>query len=141
MSLDDRNREFEKKLENNPIDSSIAELIKDAGRRRRQIMFLGISLMLDVLLTIGFAYLSIQARDTAIEVQNSKDTLIANCQVGNEFRKTEADLWNHILEIQPANQSSLTPEQEAKRQKTIADFREYLKTTFAPRDCNNIIKD
>lgn len=139
MSLDQRNADLEKRLEHNPIDQSVAVLIKDAKRRSRQILVLGISLTIDVILTVGFAFLSIQARDTAMDVQRSKDTIVNNCKVGNEFRATQAALWDHILNLQSIS-NDLTPEQQVQRDKTLAEFRKYLDTTFAPRDCSKIIK-
>lgn len=140
MSLDSRSDALDKKLSENTIDNAVDILVRDAKKRRRQIIWLAISLMLDLWLTIGLAFLSIQARDTAIEVQKSNNSLISNCKIGNEFRASEAGLWQHILSIQPVNQGQLTPEQEAQREKTVADFQQYLKTTFAPRDCDNIIQ-
>lgn len=141
MSLDSRADALDQKLTENSIDDSISVLVRDAKRRRRQIIALAISLVVDCLLTIGFGFLAIQARDTANEVQKNQASIISSCQVGNEFRKTEASLWEHIIAIQPVDQGQLTPAQQAQRDKTIADFQQYLKTTFAPRDCNNIIKE
>lgn len=139
MSLDDRSDALDQKLVDNPIDASITTLIRDAGRRRRQIIWLTISLVIDVMLTIGFGFLAVQARETSLATAKTQATLISSCQTGNEFRRTEAGLWEHILTIQPI-MTNLTPEQQAQRDKTVADFQNYLKTTFAPRDCNNIIE-
>lgn len=141
MSLEERSDALDKKLEDNPIDDAIATLLKDAQKRRRQIIALAISLMLDLWLTIGLAFLSIQARNTAIAVQNSKDSIVASCEAANEFRLTEAALWNHILAIEPVVERELTPEEQARQDKTVADFRVFLETTFAPKDCSNVIKD
>jgi hypothetical protein len=138
-TLDQRSQELDKKMEDNPIDESIDVLVRDAKRRRRQIFWLTISLMLDVLLTIGFGFLSVQTYNAATTAQHSQNAIVASCEAGNEFRVTEAALWNHILNLQPVI-TNLTPEQQAQRDKTVAEFREYLKTTFAPRDCSNIIK-
>lgn len=140
MSLDERADALDKKLAHNDIDASITVLVHDARLRRRQIIGLTISIIFDIILTIAFAILSIQARDTAINVKNSQATIISSCQTGNEFRTTEAALWNHILALQPV-MTDLTPEQQTQRDKTVADFQTYLKTTFAPRNCNDIIKD
>jgi hypothetical protein len=138
-SLDQRSKELDKKMEQVPLDEAVAILVRDAKTRRKQILALTISLTLDVILTIGLAALSIQANHTATEVQNSKKTLVANCELGNEFRTTEAALWNHLLSIEPVR-SDYTPDQLKARDKIITEFRKYLDTTFAPRDCSNIIK-
>lgn len=140
MNLDERADALDERLKDNPIDAAISTLTRDAKRRRRQIIALTISLVLDVFLTIGFAALSIQARDTAEAASKSQASIIASCQAGNEFRLTEGALWNHLLSLPPVGPSNLTPEQQAQQDKLVADFKTYLKTTFAPRDCSNIIK-
>lgn len=138
-TLDQRSKELEKKLEHNPIDESVAVLIEGAKKQRKQILVLTISLMLDVLLTIGFGFLSVQTFTNTQATQNNSDVLVAGCESGNDFRKTEAALWNHILSIEPVR-SDYTPEQQIARDKTVAEFRKYLETTFAPRDCTKIIE-
>jgi hypothetical protein len=139
MSLDDRSDALDQKLTDNSIDASISTLVHDAGRRRRQIIWLAVSLVLDIFLTIGFGVLAVQARETSLATAKTQATLVSGCQTSNEFRRTEAGLWEHILSLQPI-MTNLTPEQQAQRDKTIAEFQVYLKTTFAPRDCNNIIQ-
>lgn len=138
-SLDERADDLDEKLKENSIDESISILVRDAKRRRRQIIALTISLVLDILLTIGLASLAIQARDASVAIQKSQNSIVAGCKVGNDFRQTESNLWTHILSIQPIYQT-LTPAQQAQRDKVVSDFQTYLKTTFAPRDCSNVIQ-
>lgn len=139
-SLDQRNNELNQKLEHNPIDQSVEVLVKDAKRRGRQILLLTISLAIDIVLTAALAWLTFATREIATDVQNSKDTIVNNCKVGNEFRKIEAELWDHILSFQQV-QTGLTPEEQARRDANIEHFRGYFETIFAPRDCNNIIEN
>lgn len=139
MNLDERSEALDKRLENNPIDDAISVLTRDAARRRRQVIALTISLVLDILLTIGLAALSVQTSETANNAQRNQNSIVASCKAGNDFRATEAALWEHILAIQPVS-TDLTPEQQAQRDKIVADFKTYLKTAFAPRDCDNIVE-
>lgn len=138
-SLDQRSKELDQKLQENPIDQSIAVLIEGAKKQRRQIIILSVSLVLDVLLTLGLGLLFNQTHQNTMATQNNSATIVANCEVGNEFRRTEAALWEHVLSLQPV-MTNLTPEQQVRRDKTVSDFKNYLATTFAPRDCSNIIK-
>ena len=142
MGLSERDDALDKKLEASPIEQTVAALQKEADRRNWQIRGLFISLIIDVFLTVGLAAVAIQARDTALSAARSQASIIASCQTGNEFKTTEAALWNHIIDLSAnsPSQQNLTPEQEAQRQKILADFQTYLKTTFAPRDCNNVIQ-
>lgn len=140
MSLEERSNELDKKLEDNDIDNSIDILVKDAKRRRIQLQIVTATVIIDFILTIGLIFVSINTNNALIAAQNNKDALVLSCKSGNDFRVSEASLWNHILEIQPVLQN-LTPEQQVQRDKTVADFKKYLQTTFATRDCNNIVKD
>lgn len=140
MSLDDRADALDEKLKDNSIDKSVEILVNDAKKRNRQILILAISLILDVVLTVGFAILSIQAQKTAAATRSNREAVVTSCKTGNEFRKTEGQLWEHILSIQPVF-NNLTPEQQTQRDQTVANFKKYLATTFAPRDCNKIIED
>lgn len=141
MTLDQRNAMLEKKLGANPIDKSIATLIEDAKRRNRQIVALAVSLFLDLLLTLGLAYVSFQTQHTAKLAQNNSSAVIASCNEGNTLRKTERDLWNYILELQPPRDDTLTEDQLHRREQIISDFRGYLAVNFVPQDCSKIIKE
>lgn len=137
-TLDERSDQLDKQLEDNPIDTSIAAIVKADKQRGRQVKILAISLVLDIVLTFGLAAVSFQAHDLAIQADHSRSAQIESCKTGNEFRKTEANLWEHVLELQPIV-NNLTPEQQAQRDKTVTDFRTYLTTVFAARDCATIL--
>lgn len=137
-TLDERSDDLDKQLEHNPIDASIAAIVKADKQRGRQVKILAVSLVLDIILTFGLAAVSFQAHDLAIRADHSQQAQVESCKTGNEFRATEASLWAHVLELQPIV-TNLTPEQQAQRDKTVADFRTYLTTVFAPRDCNTIL--
>lgn len=135
-TLDQRSDELDHKLEDNPIDKSIEAIIKADKQRHFQVKILFMSIALQTLLLIGLGFLSIQARNLAEQTANSQAAVIESCRAGNEFRATEASLWARILDSQPVSSPNRTPEQQALRDKTIEDFRQYLTTTFAPRDCD-----
>lgn len=135
MSLDDRNAVLEQKLEHNPIDESIASLVAADQRRRRHVRILAISLALDVLLTIGFGYITARTHSLAAQAESNHQSLVRNCETGNEARTKNKQLWTYILSLPPSNDGQAsTPEQ----QRRVDDFKKFLDETFALRDCNNI---
>lgn len=129
MSLDDRNAELNKQLEVNPIDKQIAALTKSDSSRRRQIRWLALSLALDVMLTIGFGYTTLQAHYAAAKAETNQSALLRNCETSNEARRNNAVLWDFILKQPPQQPLS------EKQQKVRSDFIDLKEKTFAPRDC------
>lgn len=129
MSLDSRNEELDKKLEENPIDDIVHALVRADDNRKNQVRWLAVSLLLDVLLTIAFGWVTIQTHNLAVEAESNKTALIRNCETANEARKNQRALWGFILSVPP--QEPRTPEQ----QKRVDSFSQFVDTTFAPRDC------
>lgn len=134
MSLDDRNAELDKALEENPIDEQIAALARSDRSRHRQIRWLAFSLALDVLLTIGFGYTTLRANDAASKAETTQVAILRNCETANESRKNNAVLWDFVL-AQPPREPL-----DAKQQKIRDDFVELKNKTFAQRDCQAELK-
>ncbi len=130
MSLDDRNQELEKALETNPIDIQIAALVRADNRRKGQIIVLAISIVLDILLTIGFGYLAIQSSTTASRAESNETALNARCVSTNEARAKNAKLWDYLVD-----QSQNQP-RTLEQQKFRDDFITLKNETFAPTVCN-----
>jgi hypothetical protein len=103
------------------------------GRRnRRMIWGLVVSLLLDAVLTVVIATVAVQANhasDRATQVRNQQ---ISTCLSTNEARALNIRLWEYVLTIPPSQQRT---EEQVKR---IADFKVFLRKTFAPRDCSKI---
>ncbi len=131
MSLDERNAELERALELNPIDEQIQALARSDHSRKRQIRWLAISIMLDVLLTIGFGYTTLRANNAANKAETNTSAIVRSCETSNEARANNKQLWYYILNLPRTN----TP--TADQQKQTTDFKTFVDKTFAPRDCNN----
>lgn len=132
MNLDDRNDKLNKRLQANPIDSTIATLIKADQRHRRHIILLTISLIFDLLLSIFLAFGWHANHNLAIRAESNHDAIIRSCETSNESRAKNKELWTYILSLPPSNDGQAsTPEQ----QKRLNDFKVFLDDTFAPRNC------
>lgn len=133
MSLDDRNKELEEKLQANPIDSQIATLVMADRRRKDQIRLLAFSILLDVLLTFGFGYMTLRTNHLASLAESNKSALIARCESTNDARAKNEKLWDYL--INQGKDQPRTPEQ----QKFFNDFVTLKTETFAPTDCSKIV--
>lgn len=131
MSLAERADELDKKLEQNPIDQSIAALVKADNRRRRQVMLLAVSLALEFVLTIGLTFLSFQTNHIAQLAQNNKEAVILNCETANDSREAQRKLWAYVIALPP--QQTRTPEQQQR----VEEFQVFVDKTFKPRDCQS----
>jgi len=130
MSLDTRNEELDKALESNPIDEQILALARSDKSRKRQIRWLAVSLMLDVLLTIGFGFNAIRANNAANKAETIESAIVARCEATNEARAKNEKLWDYLVE--QSEKQPRTPEQQKFRDEFITLKNE----TFAPSDCN-----
>lgn len=133
-NLEERDDELNQKMADHPADEAIAVLVKDARRSKRRLQLLTISVILDILLTIGLAIVSYKTSELAHLAQSNRQAVLANCEVSNESRQNNRVLWDYALSLPP--QQPLTPEQ----QKVRADFKTFVNKTFAERDCQAEIK-
>jgi len=129
MSLDDRNAELDKKLEENPIDEIVGSLVRADRRRKGQVRWLALSLALDVLLTLAFGWVTIQTHRISTKAESNQNAIARSCETSNEARKNNLVLWDYILEIPPVQ--PLTAEQLQQRDQ----FKVFVQKTFAQRDC------
>lgn len=134
MSLDDRNAELEEKLEHNPIDEQIAALARSDKSRKRQVRWLAISLALDVLLTIGFGYTTLQANEAAKKAETNEVAIVRNCETANQSRKDQRELWGYVISLTP-----IEPRTEAQTNR-VNQFSDFVDKTFAQRDCQGELK-
>lgn len=111
----------------------VTALVGGLQRQRRFTRWLLVSIILDLMLTIGLAY--------TVEQSNSQDAQIARnthqqryfCLSGNEFFKHDRELWEKVLAL-PAG-PGLTPAQLAARQVRFQKIRGYLDIALKPRVC------
>lgn len=103
------------RLEANNV--AIVNLTATTRRSRRLIHVLAVSLVFDVLLSLGLAYLFGQNRDAVRQA----------CRDGNLTRAGSVQLWEGIAEASPPS----TPEQKQRTDAVLA----LVHQTYAPRDC------
>lgn len=128
-NLEQRDDELNRQMEKHPAEESIAVLVKDAHRRKRQLRLLTISVTLNIILTLGFGYPAYKTNQTASLAQSNKNAVIANCEVSNQSRADNRALWDFIFAL-PQDQPP-TPEQ----QKRAEQFKGFVAKTFAERNC------
>lgn len=134
MSLDERNEALNKKLDATELPRAVDTLIKDADRRKKQVRLLAFSIALDFVLTIGLSFLSIQTHGIAGRSESNEQAIVRSCEANNESRAKNKIIWSYLLS-QPQTQP-VPPDQQAQRDR----FSKLVNDTFAPRDCNNVVK-
>lgn len=128
-NLEQRDDELNRQMAEHPAEESIRVLVKDAQRSKRRMRILTVSVILDILLTIGLATVSFKTSEVAHLAQSNKDAVIANCQTANESRRNNKALWDFAFTLTPDQPP--TPEQNER----TAKFKEFVAKTFAQRDC------
>jgi len=103
--------------------------LRTYGRRNRK--FIWIDIALTILLS-GVGALSVHATQSASQANSAQ---LALCQAGNTARAQQVRLWDYITDLPPVKGS---PPPSAAQKKRVADFKAYLNTVFAPRDCSHL---
>lgn len=128
-----RSDDLDRKLQEHPdIDKSVKTLIEGSKRMRTLINLVIVSLVFEFFLTVAIAYVFSVAQYNKSNVVSNQKALVASCNAGNEFRKSNLVLWQYILNI-PTDRVP-TPEQTQRTQ----NFQAFLDKTFALRDCSNL---
>lgn len=92
------------------------------GRRnRRLIRLLTVSVVMDVVLSLGLAYVFVRSNANSNKLRDQ-------CITRNEARANNVKLWDHILEITP---DSADPVAHQRR----VDFKAFIDKTFEQTPC------
>lgn len=115
------------------IDRRIGDLLVDmqhlGDRNRRNIRLLALSVMFDVLLSIGLGAFAYQVHQlSANTAATTSEQQMSTCNAGNQARALNAELWNYILS-QPSGP------QTADQSATVTSFKAFIANIFTPRDC------
>lgn len=132
MSLNSRNDELNEKLDGTDLPKAVQVLVKDAKKRKRQVRLLAISITLDIILTLGLAFLSLQTRELAAKAENNHNAIVRNCETSNDARSRNKELWDFAFNL-PA-----TSVPTAQQQDNIDKFKAKVDDTFTLRDCSQI---
>lgn len=119
------------------LGNQIHALTKYGRQSRRLIWSLAASLLLDLVLSVIVWVVAVQANHasdlaaeaTSVANQNHQ-AQVTTCVASNEARAATVQLWNYVLDLSTKNELG------ADKHKQIDDFRVYVNTTFAQRDCN-----
>lgn len=121
------------------LGDAVVALRKSQRRTKTTVRLLAVVLALVVLLGVGLALVAVDARQASTRAEHATsvanhnaDTLRLTCEIGNESRATQRQLWTYVLDVSTQGQT-LNPAQ--RRQ--VMQFRAYVARTFAPRDCDS----
>jgi hypothetical protein len=116
------------------VDSGqqLVTLARRASSNRRMIYALAASLALDVMLTVALLLVGIRATNAGNRADQVHAQQIGTCQSSNDARAAQVQLWDYILSL--PSPRPRTNEQ----QRQLDQFRAYVNTVFAPRDCSRI---
>lgn len=107
----------------------MAALLRYGHASRNLIHWLAVSIALDIMLSLALGWVAIGAQQTANQASSLAARSYQACLAGNDFRATELQLWNYILDLPPT--APRTPDQQAQQ----VQFRTYIDRQFAPRKC------
>jgi len=83
---------------------------------------------------LGVLLISTRATAHRAEEQNRENAVTA-CLNGNESRAANLSLWNFVLELSAVSREEEPTPAEAKR---LADFKAWVASLYAPRDCSDL---
>lgn len=133
MSLDDRNKALNDELERNPVDVQVEALAKADKRQQKQVAILAFTVAFDVLLTIGFGFITWRTHELSSLADTNQEAIVRNCETANESRKNQRELWAYVIQLTPIQPRT---EEQSNR---AADLQTFVNETFAPRDCSKEI--
>lgn len=116
------------------LRSEMTYLRRYGHRSRILIWGLAVSLVLNLAVLAFVAIVAVQANDASSLGNQNKQSAFISCNAGNQARAVSAQLWTYVLGLTEQNakeQGTLTSQAE----KQIADFKTYISTAYAPRDC------
>jgi hypothetical protein len=109
--------------------ADIEALVRYGHTSRRMIRVLGVSLALDILLSVAVAWVAWRADQTSREATSIQAQQRSACLAGNEARAGQRTLWHHVLDLPPT-----APRTEAQQQQAD-QVGAYVDGLFAPRRC------
>ena len=103
---------------------SMVNLAAVTRRSKRQIRVLAVSLVFDVLLSVGLAFALSRSKEA---VDQNREAVRVACVEANRSRAGSVALWEGIAAAAPPS----TPEQQQRTDAVLA----LVHQTYAPRDC------
>lgn len=120
------------------LSASVTALAESQRRVKRAMFWTVVGLVFDLLLSIVVTVVAVQASNASEDAAAASSLARRNeeysrlsCEAGNEARAVSRQLWTYVLDL-----SSQNPNLTAYQRKQVAQFRVYLATAYAPRDCS-----
>jgi hypothetical protein len=107
------------------------KIVAQQGRLRRNGRILAVSLATDIVLSVVCLFLALNQAGVSHSIHQSQ---LAACAIGNQFRATQTQVWEHVLGFSTAPPGE-TAAQRAKRLAILKAFQAYLTSQFRPVDC------
>lgn len=125
----------------NRLSASNVVLAKRARRNVVLIRALAISVIFDVMLSVGLGLVALNAHDASVRASNAtsvasqtKQSQLAVCTAGNSARAGQVELWDYVLTLLNLGNANQTPAQKAY----LTAFQNYVDRLFAARDCEHL---
>ncbi len=122
--------------------TGMSELQQQFAKTKKFVKWLAGSVVFDILLSVILGVVSFiainasnKATDATSAANDSIRTQKISCESANVSRKLNRDLWGYVLTVSAQSRTEpQTPEQAVR----IEQFKNYVNTVFADRDCNNL---
>jgi hypothetical protein len=114
--------------------------LRSYGRQNRHLIkVVAVSVVLDVLLSLGLAYAVHRADQASAAASRAASTQVVTCRSSNAARAVQTDLWNYVLAAFPPPLAE-TEAERTQREITTTKFKAYVANAFAQRDCDQLLK-
>ena len=106
-------------------------IVTTQRRIRRFARWLAVSVAVDIVLSVSLIFVVGHQVSLTHSIHNSQ---LAACGIGNRFRVSEAQVWEHFIATSVAPPGE-TPAQRAARLARLADARTYIRAHYQPVNC------
>lgn len=115
------------------IQEPVRQLYTTAEQHRRTIRVLTVSLVFDILLSLGLGAGLYRANVASLQAKQAQK---AACESGNEFKRLDLQRWNFIINLSASNPvPNQTPAQKQQAAANLKTFQNFLSIADAPRSC------
>lgn len=128
-----RSDELDEKLSKaTDVEEQIGALAKEGKRTRKLVLYLAISVGVNVALTIVLAVVFYNQNIIQDKLIKNQNNIVASCNAGNEFRRSNLRIWDYLLDQPP------TVPRTIDEQRQLNKFRNIVTDTFRLRDCEKL---
>lgn len=120
------------------LQTETAELRRYGKRNRHLIRLVAVSVALDIALSCGLVYAIHRADQASSAARRAASAQVVTCRSSNAARAVQTDLWNFILTTFPPPTVE-TPAAKTQREATTTQFKAYVATAFAQRNCDQLL--